>query len=87
MRKILKLGFLEMNKCLTKLGTVKCKGEKDCKRKKVLEAQTYIKYMNVRQSTEAILRGATTDSVFGTSLLFLMKEKSDCSIPKSTFLR
>ena len=74
-----------MKKCLTKLENVSCKGEKDCKRKKVLVAQAYITSMNVRHSTETILRGATTHSVFGTSLLFLMKEKSDCSIPEINF--
>ena len=75
-------GFSQMERCLEKLDNVTCEGQRDCKRKKILVAQTYISSMDVRQSTEAILRGVTTDSVFGTSLLFLLKEETDCNIPK-----
>ena len=75
-------GYSQMEACLKKLGDVACTGRKECRRKKILIAEGYVTSMNVLQSIEAILRGTTTDSAFGTSLLDLLKEHSKCNVPK-----
>ena len=75
-------GYTQMNACLTKLGNVKCSDKQECRRKKILIAEGYISSMNVHQNIEAILRGTTTDSAFGTSLLELLKDHSKCNVPK-----
>ena len=75
-------GFSELNKCLKQLEDVECSGVKECKRKKALTAEGYIGSMNVRRSTSAIFRAVTSNSVFGTSFLTLLKEKTGCDIPE-----
>ena len=75
-------GYTQMEACLTKLVNVKCTNPRECRRKKILIAEGYIASMNVHKSIEAILRGTTTDSAFGTSLLDLLKEHSKCNVPK-----
>ena len=74
-------GFSQMEECLKKLENVRCSSEMSCKYKKQLVAQSYIKAMNIHQSIDAIVRGVTSNSVFGASMLSLLKQKSKCSIP------
>ena len=75
-------GFSQMEECQKSLDAVKCSNQTECKEKKLDIVEGYVKSMNVRQDVEAILRGVTTDSVFGTSMLYLMKEYSKCNVPK-----
>ena len=64
------------------IDNVECSDVKECKRKKALIAEGNINSMNVRKSTSAIFRAATSDSAFGTSFMNLFKENTDCDIPK-----
>ena len=75
-------GHSQLKICLEKLNNVACSGLKDCKRKKVLVAEGYIASMNVQENVETILKGVTDDGAFGKSLLFLIKEESECNVPK-----
>ena len=76
------LGFSHMEICQKSLSSVKCSNQTDCKRKKLAIVEGYINSMKVRQDVDAILRGVTTDSVFGTSMMYLMKANSKCNVPK-----
>ena len=75
-------GYSQMEICQKKVTEVKCSNKTECSRKKNLITEGYINSMNVRQDVEAILRGVTKDTVFGTSLLYLFKENSKCNVPK-----
>ena len=75
-------GYSQMEACLKKLENVSCSDLQDCKRKKILVAEDFIASMDVRQSIDAILRGVVSDSAFGTSLLALLQEDSNCNLPK-----
>ena len=75
-------GYSQMEACLKKLENVSCTDLQDCKRKKILVAEDYISSMDVRQNIDAILRGVISDSAFGTSLLALLQEDSNCNLPK-----
>ena len=75
-----------MRTCLEKLDKVTCSDLIECKRKKVRVAEGYISSMHVQESVEAILRGVTKDGAFGKSLLYLVKENSECNIPKINLL-
>ena len=75
-------GFSQLEICLQKLENVSCSAIKECKRKKMIVAEGYIESMNVMQSVEAILRGVTSDSAFGKPLLYLLKEESECNVPR-----
>ena len=75
-------GYSQLLQCIKKLDNVSCSGLKECKRKRVLVAETFVGSMNVIGSVEAILRGVTTDTTFGDSLFDLLKEKSKCNLPK-----
>ena len=75
-------GYSQMEACLKKLENVTCSDLQDCKRKKVLIAEDFIASMDVRQNIDAILRGVVSDSAFGTSLLVLLQEDSNCNLPK-----
>ena len=79
-------GFSQLEKCLKKLDSVTCSSLKECKRKKVLIAEGYVKSMDVLESVESILRGVTSDTAFGESLLNLLSEKSKCNVPKINLL-
>ena len=75
-------GQSQLKICIGKLNNVTCSGLKECKRKKVLIAEGYAKSMNVIENVEAIWRGVTSDTIFGDSLLELLKEESECNVPK-----
>ena len=75
-------GYSQLKTCLVKLDQVTCSGLKECKRKKISVAEGYIASMNVQESVEAILRGVTEDGAFSKSLLYLIKEESECNVPK-----
>ena len=75
-------GFSQSNECLNKVQNATCSGQKECKRKKVLIAEGYIQSMKVQKSLEAIWRGVTSSSTFGSSLLDLLKDESKCNVPK-----
>ena len=79
-------GFSQLEKCLKKLDSVTCSSMKECKRKKVLIAEGYVKSMDVLESVESILQGVTSDTAFGESLLNLLREKSKCNVPKINLL-
>ena len=75
-------GFSQLRTCLDTLTNVNCTGVEPCKRKKIEIAQGYIASMDVQLSVEMILHGVISDSAFGKQLLYLLKEKSKCNIPK-----
>ena len=75
-------GYSQLERCLQKLDDVLCADLNECKRKKALVAEGFITSMDVQQNVEAILRGTTTDSAFGESLLDLLKDESECNVPK-----
>ena len=75
-------GFSQLKICLDSLANVKCTGVEPCKRKKTEIVQGYIAAMDVQLSVEMILRGVISDSAFGEQLLYLLKEKSKCNVPK-----
>ena len=79
-------GYLQLERCLKKLDNVSCTDVKSCKREKTLIAEGFIKSMDVQNSVEAIFHGATTESTFGDSFLNLMKEESECNVPKINLL-
>ena len=79
-------GFAQLKVCLKKLNSVNCNNRTDCKRKRETIAQGYISSLNVRKDIDSILRGATSDSVFGRSLLVLLQEESKCDVPKTNLL-
>ena len=75
-------GYSQMNELMEKLESVRCSNLTDCKRKKVLVAESYVKSLDVRKSVVAIFRAVTLDSTFGTSFLSLIKRETNCNIPK-----
>ena len=75
-------GYSQLQTCLQRINSVTCSGMKDCKRKKVLVAEGFRSSLDVQGSAEAILRGVTQDGAFSTSLLYLIKEESECDVPK-----
>ena len=75
-------GYSQLQTCFKKLDSVSCSNIKECKRQKLLIAQGYINAMDVQESLAAIVRGVTSDSAFGKSLLDLLKDESACNIPK-----
>ena len=60
----------------------KCKNKPDCDKKRLLIPQRYLAKFNVKKEVDLILKGATTNGVFGDSLLTLTKESSKCDIKK-----
>ena len=78
-------GFSQLKTCLDSLANVKCTGVGPCKRKKAEMAQRYIASMDVQVSVNMILRGVTSDTVFGKQMLYLLKEESKCNVPKINF--
>ena len=79
-------GFSQLQLCMRKLENVTCSNQTDCNRKKISVAQGYITSMNIRKDMEAIFEGVTSDSVFGRSLLIILKEESKCDVPKISML-
>ena len=75
-------GYSKLQECFRKLENVTCSDQTDCKRKKILVAEGYIGSMKVQQSLATVLRGVTSNSAFGKSLLDLLKEESKCNVPK-----
>ena len=75
-------GAQQLNESLTRIGNVSCTDQQECKRKKLSIAQEYVTAMNVREHVENILQGTTNNAALSTSLLELLKEESDCNIPK-----
>ena len=75
-------GYLALKTCLKKIDNVKCYDIKECKRNKTKVAEDYIAAMKVQGNVEAILRGVTEEGAFGKPLLFLIKEQSECNVPK-----
>ena len=82
----IKTGASELKKCLAKLEAASCANLTECRRKKQAIAEDYITSMDIRADMEAIFRGATSDSAFGSSLLELLKEQSKCNMPKIDLL-
>ena len=79
-------GYDRMEECMRKLEEAQCTGLKECKRKKLAIAEGFVSDMNVRKDVEAIYRGVTSDTAFGSSLLELLKEESKCNVPKLNLL-
>ena len=79
-------GYDRLQTCLDRLDEPICTDLADCKRKKVAIAEGFISDMDVRIDVEAIYRGVTSDTAFGTSLLELSKEESKCNIPELNLL-
>ena len=77
-------GFSQMQKLINKLENVTCTSIelKACKRKKIFIAEGYIKSLNTRGSVDAIYQAVTTSGAFTTSMLELVKQGSNCNIPK-----
>ena len=75
-------GYSRMLDCHETVSNISCSNRTNCRMKKVQKAGDYLKYLDVRTSVENILRGATSDGVFSTSLLTLLKEASSCNVPK-----
>ena len=77
-------GFSQLQECLKNLGKTEltCSSPQECRRVKLRVAEGFIKSMDVQKSINAILRGVTSDSTFGKSLLDLLKEESECNVPK-----
>ena len=75
-------GYQRMQQCLGELENVACSSLMECKREKMLIAESYIKDMDVRKSMDTIFRGVTSQSTFGYPLLSLLKEQSKCNITK-----
>ena len=61
---------------------LKCKDKTDCNAKQLLISKTYVSRLNVKREVDLILKGSTTNGVFGESLLTLTKESSNCDIKK-----
>ena len=79
-------GYDRFETCLNSLNDVICNGLADCKRKKVAIAEGFISDLDVRKDVDAIYRGVTSDTAFGSSLLDLLKDESKCNIPKLNLL-
>ena len=79
-------GYSQLERCLKKLGNVSCADVKECKREKILITEGFVKSMDVQNSVEAILRGVTSESAFGDSLLNLLREESECNVPRINIL-
>ena len=75
-------GYSQLESCLEKLQHVTCSNPKDCRYKKLNEAEGYIKSLNVGQSLDAVVRGMTSNITFGDSLFELLKRESKCNVPK-----
>ena len=75
-------GYSRMLECHEAVSSITCYNRTDCRTKKVQKAGDYLKYLDIRSSIENILRGTTSDGVFSTSLLILLKEASSCNVPK-----
>ena len=73
-------GYDRLLACLEKLNETPCANQTECKRNRLAIAEGFISDMNVRKDVEAVYRGVTSDTVFGTSLLELLKEESKCSV-------
>ena len=78
----IKYGVQQLNESLARIGNVSCTDQKECKRKKLAIAQEHVAAMNVREHVENILQGTTSNAAFSTTLSELLKEESDCNIPK-----
>ena len=65
---------------------LKCNNEANCIKKQLLIAKGYLSLLNVQKEVDTILRGVTTDGVFGTSMLTLAKESSKCDINKIKYI-
>ena len=79
-------GYSRMQECMRKVEEAQCTGVKECKRKKLAIAEGFVSDMNVRKDVEAVYRGVTSDTAFGSSLLDLLKEQSKCNVPKLNLL-
>ena len=79
-------GYSRMQECMKKVEEAQCTGVKECKRKKLAIAEGFVSDMNVRKDVEAIFRGVTSDTAFGSALLKLLKEQSKCNVPKLNLL-
>ena len=79
-------GYSRMQECMRKVEEAQCTGLTQCKRKKLGIAEGFVSDMNVRKDIEAIYRGVTSDTVFGSSLLKLLKEQSKCNVPRLNLL-
>ena len=79
-------GYQQLQICLQQIQRVNCSAINECKRKRSLIIAGFISSMNVFSSVDTILRGATSDSAFGESLLNLLREESECNVPKINLL-
>ena len=75
-------GYDRLQACLDRLDGTGCTDLADCKRKKMAIAEGYVSGMDVRKDIDAIYRGVTSDTAFGSSLLDLLKDESKCNIQK-----
>ena len=75
-----------VRKYFREVSQLKCSNEADCIKRQLLIAQGYLPQLNVEKEVDMILRGVTTDGVFGTSMLSLAKESSKCDINKIKYI-
>ena len=69
-----------LEKYFVQIGRVTCRNAMECKRTKLLIAESYLPRFNVKREVDMILRGATSDGIFGDSILYLTKEQSKCNV-------
>ena len=71
-----------VRKYYEEITNLKCKNKLECDAIRLLIPQKYLASFNVKKEVDLILKGATTNGVFGDSLLTLTKESSKCDIKK-----
>ena len=71
-----------VRKYYEEITNLKCKNKPECDAERLLIPQRYLAPFNVKKEVDLILKGATTNGVFGDSLLTLTKESSKCDIKK-----
>ena len=75
-----------VRKYIREVTQLKCNNKANCIKRQLLIAQGYLPRLNVEKEVDSILRGVTTDGVFGTSMLSLAKESSKCNINKIKYI-
>ena len=76
------VGYLNLQQCIEAIEKVSCKGQNDCRRKKLNAAKPFIPLMNVRENVKNIVTGAILDRAFGNSFLSLLQEGTKCNTQK-----
>ena len=75
-----------VRKYIREVKQLKCNNKANCIKRQLLIAQGYLPRLNVEKEVDMILRGVTTNGVFGTSMLSLAKESSKCDINKIKYI-